>query len=299
MRSRDLGFLLKKKLRELNFRSAQVWSVLHGDLQIIPFKDAYFLCQKNSKLETLLIKNPSTYDTGNFAIIEKILKSGDNFIDVGANIGIYSLVASRIVGPSGSVFSFEPVSSIFNKLTKNIALNAPSNISAVNAALSSFSGTTEILSVNEDQFRQGTSTLQFNDNVQEMGEGSFSNEQVSVLTLDHYLEQKQLKTLKFIKIDVEGHELKVLEGAKSTLIKLKPFLLLEHDQSRLRFMEISELDFQDLFKTLGYLCYEIIFTENQIKLREFSFVSSLETNNILCCHLDKVKMLSNYFSLIT
>ena len=299
MRIRDFGFLLKKKLRELNFRGARVRSVLRGDLQIIPFKDAYFLCKKNSKLETVLINNPSTYDTANFAIIETILKSGDYFIDVGANIGIYSLVASKIVGPSGSVLSFEPVSSIFDKLTKNIAINAPSNISTVNAALSSFSGSTEILSIKVDQFRQGTSTLQFNDNVQELGEDAFYKERVTVVTLDHFLDQKQLESLKFIKIDVEGHELKVLEGAKSTILKLKPFLLLEHDQSRLNFMEISEVDFRNLFMSLGYLCYEIIFTKNKINLREFSFDRSLKTNNILCCHLDKAKTLSNYFSLIT
>ncbi len=72
------------------------------------------------------------------------LKAGDNFIDVGANIGYYSLLASGKVGISGAVYSFEPSTREYKRLIDNIKLNNCSNVTPYNIALSDHSGETEL-----------------------------------------------------------------------------------------------------------------------------------------------------------
>ena len=68
-------------------------------------------------------------------VLRAFLRPGDTFVDIGANIGIFSLLAARIVGPSGRVIAFEPVPITLEKLRANILLNDLQNITVVPAAL--------------------------------------------------------------------------------------------------------------------------------------------------------------------
>ena len=69
------------------------------------------------------------------AYVEATLRPGGVFIDVGANIGYYSMLASRLVGPSGSVVAIEPSPTNFSELKRNIALNHALNIRAIDMAV--------------------------------------------------------------------------------------------------------------------------------------------------------------------
>ena len=133
--------------------------------------------------------------------LENVLKEGDTFIDIGANIGTLSLKASTLVG-EGKVYSFEPHPNTFKYLEGNIALNSFSNISAFNVGLGE---------------KQGV--LRFTDNRSD-DQNSVSEDgdiEVTINTLDQY----EISDISLLKLDVEGFEKFVLEGAKSTLAKTK------------------------------------------------------------------------------
>jgi FkbM family methyltransferase len=154
------------------------------------------------------------------AFLLRYLKEGDNFIDVGANIGFYTVLASRLVGKDGQVHSFEPTPSTFETLKDNTRhLN--------NVILNNF-GVSNI----ESKFILndfGTGYTAFNT---ANPHGTILNrpsKQIAVdtISLDGYLNLKRFKPT-FIKLDAEGHEHKIVEGLKQTLLgKDRPLITLE------------------------------------------------------------------------
>lgn len=149
-----------------------------------------------------------TYENGTMKIMNDVLKKGETFIDIGANIGLMSLHASRIIGNRGEVLSFEPLSDTYNILLQNIALNKANNIKAKNIAIGSTNGMVEIF--NGTDLNRGTSSLIKTNQGQ-------SSRKVPIKRLDTYLDKNPIDSITCIKIDVEGWELEVLKGATKTL----------------------------------------------------------------------------------
>lgn len=141
------------------------------------------------------------------------LKKGDWVIDAGANIGMFSLFASKKVGDKGKVFSFEPVPETQKLLKRNIELNGIKNIEVIPFALGEKKG--------ELNFSIFPESL-------ECSSGFFDNEgsreKVSQITLDEFVEENKIPKIDFIKSDVEGMERNLLMGAKNTIKKFKPKL---------------------------------------------------------------------------
>ena len=150
-----------------------------------------------------------TYEAGTLNVIKNCLSKGDTFIDIGTNIGLISLFASKIVGNDGFVFSFEPEPRIFSILKQNIEINRIDNIQAFNLALGSAVGKTTIYA-NLDQNRGSASLIRPS---QKDSEGT----EVLVEPLDEFVSKHNVKNLRMIKIDVEGWELEVLKGAQNLL----------------------------------------------------------------------------------
>jgi FkbM family methyltransferase len=147
------------------------------------------------------------------------LKPGDVVIDVGANVGYYSLAAGRAVGPSGQVHAFEPNPETYRRLMANVALNPAANIRGYPMALADYEGEA-VLHVPEDPSRNGHSSLmnQQWDNPQRF--------RVSVQRLDDVL-GGQLTRLDAIKIDAEGAELALLRGGETLMRRFQPAVLVE------------------------------------------------------------------------
>ncbi len=196
------------------------------------------------------------YEKEEINFLIKTLKNGDVFIDIGANAGIYTVVASKLVGKDGQVFAFEPSKREYELLLRNIKLNKLINVKPLKIAISNYNGTTNFLvAAGKDT---GTNTL---------ASKFYSNqikleriEKVPVYKLDDYLEQLHINKITGIKIDIEGHDLFALEGMKKTLQKFKPFLMLE----------ISELNLQNtghskkqLFELLKNYSYEIFYYDEK------------------------------------
>jgi FkbM family methyltransferase len=139
------------------------------------------------------------------------LSAGDVVVDVGANIGYYTTLAARAVGPSGAVIAVECLPSIAAVLRQNIALNQLHNVEVNVLAVGADRGETQVYSGGADNM--GASSTN--------GEGSVAAT-VPVRTLDEILADRRSDRISFIKIDVEGDELKVLRGARRTLQTLRP-----------------------------------------------------------------------------
>jgi FkbM family methyltransferase len=150
-----------------------------------------------------------TYEEGTLNIMNNILKEGNFFIDIGANIGLMSLHAAKIISGSGRVLSFEPLPNTYDMLLKNIKLNNFGNIEAVNIAIGSTNGTVDIF--DNIAINRGASSLLKLTHIE-------SSHKIPIKRLDDYLEEHQCSSnIDCIKIDVEGWELEVLKGANATL----------------------------------------------------------------------------------
>ena len=142
-------------------------------------------------------------DRNDYRLLEAWLRPGDIAIDVGANIGMMTLVAARRVGPEGLVLACEPHPRIYRYLDGNVRLNAAGNVRARNVALGEAAGEARM----EDR--------KFDD----MNSLSGGSLHVPLTTLDKLMEREGLqgRPIGLLKIDVEGYELMVLRGAKTTL----------------------------------------------------------------------------------
>lgn len=136
------------------------------------------------------------------AVLEACLRPGDLFVDVGANIGVYSTWAGRIVGPEGAVLALEPVPRTRSWLTDICDQNGLDHVTVLPIAAGAE------VAVAQMQVTDGASGLS------RIGTGAEPGLEVSVTTLDLLLAGR---TPALIKIDVEGHELSVLRGARHTL----------------------------------------------------------------------------------
>lgn len=155
-----------------------------------------------------------TYEFDELNFVEEFLVAGDTFVDVGANLGLYSLVAARKVGPSGQVVAFEPSDRALEKLRKNI--QPFSQIECVNKALGSQIGSGHLKLPKEGL---GSSHL---------SEQESNNSQVvEISTLDLELKSRSRLKPRLIKIDVEGFEAEVLKGARQCLAEHRPHVLVE------------------------------------------------------------------------
>jgi FkbM family methyltransferase len=143
--------------------------------------------------------------------------SGMTVLDVGANLGVLSILFARKVGSQGKIFAFEPSPTVFNCLQKNIHLNQMDRIiTACNSAVSHSRGTVDFF-VNEDPY----------DTQHSLGKPpgeDLTKVHVTALTLDFFCKENAVQP-DVLKIDVEGYEPFVLEGARNLIAHNKNLVL--------------------------------------------------------------------------
>ena len=150
--------------------------------------------------------------------LDRFLEPNQTFIDGGANFGIYTVAASKIVGDSGNVLSFEPSVESFPVLERNVKLNEFSNVKLFNSALSSEEGISRLYHIDN-----APNSYSLNSDSKK----STTFEEVSTKTLDGIVNHNNIQKVDLIKLDVEGAEEEVLKGAKSLLLRDKPKVLFE------------------------------------------------------------------------
>ena len=150
-------------------------------------------------------------EVGKRKLFQKTIQPGSIVYDIGANVGSYTILSSVLCGSSGKVFAFEPDPHNIKFLKQHIKLNHLENVSIVEYAISNESGRL---------FFQDTSD-HCTSHISEKGQI-----EVSSITIDDFVFKQKNPPPHIIKIDVEGSEGRVVEGARQTLSKFKPVIFL-------------------------------------------------------------------------
>lgn len=192
------------------------------------------------------------------ALVARLLVAGDVFVDGGANIGLFTLVAARRVGVTGRVVAFEPGRGIRSRLIENVALNALTQVDVMPFALSSEPG--EATFQEFDIAGAGMSHL-----APAGGEGG-RVETVAVTTLDAALLPSLRPRVTLVKLDLEGAEHAALRGASALLREAHPDLLLEIEAAHLSRMGSTPAAVGELLRGRGYRFYRLESTGDDLCL---------------------------------
>jgi FkbM family methyltransferase len=148
-----------------------------------------------------------------------LLKNGDVFFDIGANIGFFSMIAARQVGTDGAVYAFDPVPEHVAAMRHNLAINSISHVSLSAVAVSDRNGTQTLFVPAESTGARLASIAD--------GNAGHRRLDVEVATIDTMVERGALRPPDVVKIDVEGAEVEVLAGMRRTLEQYSPIVLCE------------------------------------------------------------------------
>jgi FkbM family methyltransferase len=168
-----------------------------------------FYLQPTDNFLTPLVLNTGEYEPTETRLVRETLKEGDVFIDVGANVGWYTVFAARAVGPSGQVVAFEPEPSNLDLLNRNVRLNRLTNVVVEGKGLSNAAGSFKLFL---ERGNLGMHSLV----VEHEGRQYID---VETVRFDDYW--KGQGDIKLVKIDTEGAEAMILEGMGETLRRHK------------------------------------------------------------------------------
>lgn len=215
-----------------------------------------------------------TYEKGTIQLLEKYLIPGSSFLDIGANIGLMSVIASRCVGERGIVYSVEANPNTVSILQTNIELNNCKNIELIPVALSDEQGTA-LLFENWEVNRGGASLISQSDGQEAV--------EVKMERLDDLFDENT--TIHLVKIDVEGFEPQVISGGVKLFQKQLPIFIIEVSEKREKQVGPSPLEVMELVQTIGnYQFFKQKGTKERCgKLIEIKIPKDLPSHdNIIC-----------------
>ncbi len=224
--------------------------------------------------------------------LEKRLRPGDTFIDVGANIGFFTLLAAKYVGPTGRVIAFEPDAQNLNILKKNIEINEYKNITVVPMALSDHEGTISFFvsshNAGDHTIYDRQEKIQELRNVNELDpRGAYDQHTpedprkeivIEATTLDAYLE-KEVLVPHIIKIDVQGAEGLVLKGMKQTLSLPEVEIISEFWPAGMKMGGVSANECLRIIKNSGFSFYEMQKLGNLLEKTEQELIKEYTVYN--------------------
>ncbi len=176
-----------------------------------------FALNPNNQLHMSVIYS-GVYDPEKTDTLSRLLKPGDVAFDIGANFGWYTILFSKIVSLDGCVVAFEPVPSTFETLSRNIRLNRCRNTRLLNVALGDSKGMTLVHTFSG--LHDGHASLS------NLSRSDAQSQQIRMQTMDDVVDSIK-RNPDLIKMDVEGAERIVLLGAKNTIARSKPIILIE------------------------------------------------------------------------
>ena len=154
-----------------------------------------------------------------------LAEKSDVIFDVGANTGVYTLLA-KAYNPSATIYAFEPIERIYTLLDQNIKLNRLQHTTIVNKAVSNQVGVVEMHDMDEGNLYEASLETKYIDGLS-YDKKRFRKRKVEVETIDHFVQANKITQIDLIKIDVETHEPKVIEGMQESLKHFRPIILIE------------------------------------------------------------------------
>jgi len=245
-------------------------------------KNDLFWLNKTGYLDRCIIET-GIFENRSTDLLPFLVKDGDVVLDVGANIGYYSVLISKLIGKSGHIYAFEPTKHFRPVLKRNIDENNINNVEVLSYGLSN--------TIQELEIDIGPSSATMHS--PEGYDRVISKETIKLSTLEAFVKERNINKIDFIKIDVDGHEPLFFEGAWRVLDAYSPIVLCEI--SHLHYLEAGTTawDFYRMVIEHKYYIYnedtmEIMENETQF-LRQCANFD--KTSNII---LSKKKLNFNY-----
>lgn len=244
------------------------------------------ICDKrNAPLEII---NFNKYEESESELMIKVcdfLRDDFTFVDVGANVGWYSTMLSKRYSNS-RVFSFEPITPVFEQLKKNIELNELNNCYAFNLGLSDEKG--ELKFYFDENFSGKTSLAK-------TAENGVIEVSAKLDTLDQYsLEVESLDKIDLIKCDIEGAEIKFVHGALKSIDNYRPVVFMELLRKWCAKFNYHPNDVIDIFRSVGYQCYGI--SDNGLREIDVVNLDTIETNYIFLHKVNHINIIEELVS---
>ena len=234
------------------------------DLYKTYFGDLFWLSKDETAWVDKCIKESSIFEEYSTNFIKKIIQNGNIALDIGANIGYYSIMLSRLVGDTGRVLCFEPTNHYRKVLEKNLDINNLKNVEIYQFGLSN--------KKQELSIDIGDSSASLHNPIKKLVKLS---EIINLSRLDDVVEELNITKLDFIKIDVDGHEPAFLDGALETIKKYNPIILLEVNHLNYFDAGVYACDFYDYLVSVGFN----IFSEKTLKKYETKEEFLIECGN--------------------
>lgn len=189
------------------------------------------------------------YEPRETALVRRHLGPGEIFVDVGANVGAFTALASALVGPSGRVLAFEPTPILSAKLQHSFAARA--NATVFPHALGAGEGELRLFLPPPEMGNFDPSAVEYCAGMESIS--------VPVRALDDVLSEQEIDEVDFLKVDVEGFEPEVFEGAAKALkARAIRYILVELNEPLLQARGYESADLERLLQSNGYKCREII-----------------------------------------
>ncbi len=228
--------------------------------------------------DTLELANHEVYEPVETEIFKGEIKAGDRVLDIGANIGYYTLIAAHLVGPQGKVYAFEPDPANFRLLQKNVEANGYTNVVLVNKALSNKNGKIRLYlnPSNRGDHR-----------VYDSKDGRSSIE-IETVALDRFFKPLD-KKIHFIKMDIQGAEALALAGMKGLIRRNKGLkLVTEFSPASLKLAGSRPENYLNSLKSMGFGFFEISERKKSVQpvkanqLLKRSWGGSEDYTNLFC-----------------
>jgi FkbM family methyltransferase len=230
--------------------------LLHKDmprsLYKTPTGDLFWLNQ-TGYLDTSLISE-GVFEKTSTELLPSLVHNNDVVLDIGANIGYYTVILSKLIGDTGIVYAFEPTLHFRNVLKKNLNENNIKNVVVLPYGLSNQSQQLEI------DIGPSSATIHSPLGYDQV----ICKELIKLITLEEFVKNNNITKIDFIKIDVDGHEPLFFEAAWSVLDRFSPIILAEI--SHLHYLEAGTTawDFYRKVRDHGYFIYN----ENTLKIMD-------------------------------
>lgn len=228
----------------------------------------------------------SAYEPKATQLISQFLKPGDVFVDIGAHVGYFSMIAASIVGDEGRVLAFEPEIRNYHRILEHIRINQLRNIIPFPWAVDEVSGTVDLCICTGND---GGHALWDTDMAQITTPAKRTP--VYGVSIDHFLQTFSLPKITVVKIDVEGCELRSLRGARQAIGKHRPLLVIsECHRSYLQANGESEQTLRAFFRELGYETFaDIGESKELIRLEDHQTVNSNYIFNLAFIRRDLIQ----------
>ncbi len=200
------------------------------------------------KNDSLCLSINGIYEEFETSIVKNEVHLGDIVIDIGANIGYYTLIFAKLVGEKGKVFAFEPDPTNFQLLKKNVEINGFKNVVLEQKALSDTQGKM-MLSLNNENTAGHHLDFKHDDTINSI--------EVDVLSLDEYFSNKNID-INFIKMDVEGAESNVIQGMTNILKNSKNLkMIVEYNPNAINQLGLNPENYLNLLLENKFSLYDI------------------------------------------